>query len=171
MSSEEIDSLEGIRNEKARAGRRLSLFTSFSFISWVVGKNCTIKRGLQVEIFVKSNCSARTKTQRDSLPREISLRWNIVRRQNHRTLCLRKRIRSVSQLSCSSSKVAQWLKFRPLWTRVKLSHWVTLDISPLGSPPINTPHPPTICGWLLHWIFSDTSIVSYPSPLWVEQFI
>ena len=34
MSSEEIDSLEGIRNEeKAGAGRRLSLFTSISSIS------------------------------------------------------------------------------------------------------------------------------------------
>src|ERR1043165_8803380 len=68
----------------------------------------------------------------------------IAQRQSHRTWCHRERIRSVSQLSCSSRKVAELMKFRPLWTRVKLSHRVTSDISPLGSPPINSPHPPTI---------------------------
>src|SRR4051812_27261169 len=68
----------------------------------------------------------------------------IARRQSHRTWCRRERIRSVSQLSCSSRKVALCSKFRPLWTRVKLSHRVTSDISLLGLPPINSPHPPTI---------------------------
>ena len=41
-----LGSLEGIRNEeKAGAGSRLSLFTSFSFISWVIGKTI-LSRGV-----------------------------------------------------------------------------------------------------------------------------
>ena len=123
------------------------------------------------------NCSTQPKTREYVHKRNLTEEWVIARRQSHRTLCLRERIHSVSQLSCSASKVALWSEIRPLRTRVKLSHRVTSVFSPSGLPTINTPHPAAICGWLLRWIFLDTSAVSILrkisrenlSPYWVSS--